>query len=349
MFIDLMRSKPTKEKIANKSTLLRLGLLLGFLTSCTDSAVSLNTEQATLRAGQGTISSAFSRDGQFEFVGSFHHGGDLWRRSDNEHLYSWNHKKDQYSAIRSAVFSEDDKFVATTTGDSVVIWEIATGQSMRFFQSVIDRQPPGSIGPNISTPERILAIDMAKNYILLGQENNQAVVFDSLRGGIIGTLPHDGPVSSVSLDDSANFAATGSHDGYVRYWSLDAGEQLFSWQHNQPIDLVLLSPSGKLIVGAAYKGAVSLWYTSDGREAMQFYKVNQGITALALNQAETKLLIGTSREKIILWDLENQRIAKTWTVPNDGPWHKAAILSVAFGMEQRYLAAASNGYTYAFD
>tara|TARA_B100000959_G_scaffold197511_1_gene206581 strand:+ start:273 stop:440 length:168 start_codon:yes stop_codon:yes gene_type:complete len=52
-------------------------------------------------------------------------------------------------------------------------------------------------------------------------------------------------------------------------------------------------------------------------------------------------------EQVFLQDMEDLSVLDRWQVPNDGPWHKADILSVSFdGLTNSYLAAASNGITY---
>lgn len=288
-------------------------------------------EHRVRQANQGMISAAFSPDGQLEFIGSFNHGGSLWRTRDEERLYNWNHSADRYSAMRNAVFSDDNKFVATTEGNTMVLWDTTSGEAIRYWE----------------TPSRILSIDMARQYVLLGQENNFAVLFDTVQGGIIGTLQHDAPVTSVSMDNDAMFAATGSLDGSVRYWSLDTGAELERWTQQQPIELVVLSGSGKIMFTAAYQGAVSLWSLSTSEETRRLYDKNPGITSARFDSKEERLLLGTSRERIILWELAAGQATINWKVPNDGPWHKAAILSVSFSNEPgNYLAAASNGYTY---
>ena len=291
-------------------------------------------DQGFRQANKGFLSAAFSSDGSFEFISSFNHGGSLWQTVDGERLYDWNHKSNSYSAIRAAVFSEDNKFVATAEDDTVVLWNVSNGESIRYWHS----------------PTRILSIDIAKQYVLLGQDDDTARLINIVAGGIVRELNHEGAVSSVSLSVDAEYALTGSHDGSARYWSLATGEELYRKQYDQPIDFVLLSNDGRLALSAAYQGKVSIWSTADGKEILSLYRRNPGITSARFKANLTELLVGTSRETIILWDLATGREKEKWRVPNDGPWHKAAILSVSFNESQLgFLAAASNGFSYRFD
>lgn len=298
------------------------------LAGCTD---TVPTDQGFRQASRGMISAGFSEDGSLSFVGSIDHGGSLWQIASKERLYNWNHAGEQYSAFRAAVFSEDGQFVATTQGQAMALWSTSTGEAIRYWQS----------------PSRILAVAMSKQYVMLGQDNDVAILFDTVSGGVVGGLQHDGPVSSVAIDQHAKFALTGSHDGTVRYWSLDSGEELQHWANKQPIDLVQLSPNQKIAFSAAFQGEVILRNATTGEDILQLYKRNPGVISARFNASATKLLLGTSREKIILWDLVTESVAKTWHVENDGPWDKAAIIAVGFVEgSDRYLAAASNGISY---
>ncbi len=55
-------------------------------------------------------------------------------------------------------------------------------------------------------------------------------------------------------------------------------------------------------------------------------------------------------EQVFLRDMGDLSVLDRWQVPNDGPWHKADILSVSFdGLTNSCLAAATNGITYQFN
>lgn len=301
-------------------------LFLVLLTACSD---TVSTEQAFQLAHRGIITASLTENGELAFVGSFNEGGSLWRMADHERLFNWNHSKEETTSIRASAFSEDGLYVVTSADRDMALWNATTGQSIRFWRS----------------PSKITSIDIARQYVLIGQTNNSAVVFDTIRGGVIGSLQHRDIVSDVSLDDAAKFALTGSHDGIARYWSLDNGAEIYAWPHGTPIELVQLSQNGQYALTVAYQGPVNLWDTRNGELVKELYAKNPGI--LSARFGPDQLLLGTSREKVILWDLEHYEKIQSWKIPNAGPWHKAAVISVAFSQHLNgYRVIASDGISY---
>jgi WD40 repeat protein len=303
----------------------------------------LSTGEGFQQANEGLFCAEFSHDGSMLFVASFSHGGSLWLTAENERLYNWNHTKGEYSAIHTAVFSQDDKFVASTEGKTLVLWNTASGEPIRHWES----------------PSNILSLAIGQQYVLLGLDSrcdglatdcdNLALLFNTVEGGVVGSLEHDARVSSVAISSDAEFALTGSHDGSVRVWSLDSGQEIRRWQHHKPVDLIVLSDDDRIALTTAYQGRVSIWDTHTGTESIRLYDVNPGITSARFNHDNSKLLLGTSREQVILWSVEAGEVLQTWAVPHDGPWHRSAVLSVGFDRNEQYLlATASNGFTYRF-
>jgi WD40 repeat protein len=262
--------------------------------------------------------------------------------SDHERLFNWNYNIEEPSAIRSAVFSEDGQFFATSEDHTIALWKVSNGQSVRFWNN----------------PSRTTSLDMAKQYVLIGQDNNTALVFDIINGEVIGSLQHSAVVSSVSMDDKAKFALTGSHDGVARYWSLDNGAEIHAWAHQTQVEFVRLSQDGKYALTAAYQGPVSIWNTQTGENISVLFTKNPGIISARFDVNSNQLLLGTSREKVILWDIAEQSEKTRWKIPYEGPWHRAAIVALSFVKDkvadnnqskQQYRVIASDGMSYVFD
>jgi WD40 repeat protein len=319
----------------------RLSLLLACLIAlfgCSDQ----DSPTATYKiADQSLLSAAYSRDATKYFVGALHHGGSLWKTSagqisTSERLYDWNHNPKDYSAIRVAAFSANGQYVATTEGNSMALWSTETGESQRYWQS----------------PTRIIDLDISSTgeYALLALDNQSAVLFNLMRGGIVGTLRHDETISSVSINDEATLALTGANDGIAWIWSLEDGNPLFELSHKFPVNFVALSPSGDWAITAAYQGGVYVWSTKTGKKLVELFRVNPGITALEFSDTEDQILIGTARESILLAQRASGETIKRWKIPNNGPWHKAAVVAVSFGDQksslQQYHAIGSTGFAY---
>lgn len=282
------------------------------------------------------MSAAWSADGSLGFVGTLNEGGALWRTDNGARLHQWNHDTGENSAIRSAAFSGNGAYVGTTVGSELVLWDVITGARLRHWQA----------------PSRILSLSLSEDggFAFLGLESNEAVMFYTLEGGLVGRLQHDRPVLSVATSNDANrgLSAAGST---VRLWSLATGRQLMAFDVGAPIDFVTLSPDGNLGLVAAYMDKVVLTDLSGVRPIHHtLYERNPGISTARFSGDGQHLLLGTAREKVFLWDLQTKTLAEEWEVPITGKWVKAAILSVAFGeRDGQYLAAASSGYSYVLE
>ena len=325
---------------------------------CTTACAPKGEPDSSLEvAEKGLISAAFSPDGDYLFTGSFQHGGALWNHETGERLYNWNLAPGSYSAFSTADFSEDGKFVATTDGQSVTIWDVDGGSVAGHLQS-----PAQALGikntsaiwtsPESETywqkPGRIIDLALSRQYLLLGLENQIALLVDITSRSVIGGLPHDDVITSVAMDQAAELAVTGSRSGAAHLWSLETGARLASYQTKSAINFVAISDNGAYLVVCAAQGPVQLIETKAEGRTIELSKGNPGVTAARFDTRLGRLLIGTSRERVSLFNLSDGIKVQDWAISNDGPWHKAAVIDVAF-TDTNPVAVGSNGRSYHLD
>lgn len=308
---------------------------------------------STKLAQHGLLSAALTTDGKYLFTGSFQHGGALWDQNAQARLYDWNHTTDGYSAYLVADFSEDGHYLATTDGSSVLIWDTLSGEAGLYLESPaqslsiqntrdIWQTNNGESSEYWRKPARILSLALSKQYLLLGLENQVALLVNISDQSVIGALAHDDVLTGVAMDDSAKYAVTGTRNGTMTLWSLEDGSKVSQVTYSSPIAFVQISPDGRQVISAALKGPVALHNTEDGEEKILF-KGNPGIISTAFGQQG--IILGSSREKVWEIDILSGQIVKTWQVPKRGPWHKAAILAVTQQSNHRQ-AIASDGFAY---
>lgn len=331
-----------------------LAVLLGCLVSATACTPENTPSDSFTVANQGLLCAAYSPDGEHLFTGSFQHGGALWQQVSGERLYNWNLKAGEYSAFSSADFSEDGNFVAVSNGETVTIWNVASGEVVTHLQS-----PAQSLAIENATeiwatengneywskPGRVLDLALSKQYLLLGLENQVSLLIDTASRSVIGALPHQDVITAVAMDEMARFAITGSRDGEAIVWSLDSGKMQSTYQTASAITFVDIAATGEVAIVASYQGPVELISTSTSEPIATLFKTNPGITAARFDRVRKRLLIGTAREQIMLFDLGSNTLLQNWQIPFDGPWHKAAIVDLAFGVNGP-VAVASNGQAY---
>lgn len=311
------------------------------LTGCDE---GLSPSDSIEVASVGAYGGAFSDDGHFGVVGSIHQGGSLWRVTDGERLYNWNHHKGEYTSVTTADFSPDGKWALTADSHTLVLWNIEDGSAFRFWTA------PGEV--------LSIALSNGGNYALLGLGNNTAVVFDVIRGGVRRTFHHQGRVRSVDLSSDFKLALTGSEDQTAKLWDLESGKLLHTIQHEDEVQMVTLSPDGSRALSAAKYDKALVWNTATGEAVgtipLAAEKLKRGVrfTAAKFSGDGRYLLTGLPDRVVQLWDTQSMHEVGRWLLPKRDAWKPtgAAVVAVAFGdRPQHFYAMASNGYIHQLD
>ncbi len=318
-----------------------IGLYLLLLLSGCDEATP--PKSSWENAVQGLYTAALSNDGKYGISGSINHGGALWDMESKERLYNWNHTKGEYTGIVAAAVSPENRYAATASHRTIVLWEVANGSPIWFWTA------PGNILSMALTPNG--------DYALLGLDNHTAVVFDIKNGGVKRTLHHNSRVRSVALSNDAKYALTGSDDRTAKLWELQSGEMLHTWKHENQVITVRLSSSGQYAFSAAQGDRAVIWNTGNGSIKKELpikkgpYIASAAYTAASFSDDETELLTGTNSQLVQLWKIQNGEAIKSWKVGKKDRWKptSATVLAVSFSNKRgRYFAIASNGMSYEF-
>ncbi len=317
-----------------------LCLLIG-LAGCDDATPPKSSWE---NAVQGLYTATLSNDGKYGISGSINHGGALWDMESKERLFNWNHTKGEYTGIVAAATSPENRYAATASHRTIVLWEVDTGAPVWFWTA------PGNILSMALTPNG--------DYALLGLDNHTAVVFDIKNGGVKRTLHHNGKVRSVALSNDAKYAMTGSDDRTAKLWELQSGEMLHTWKHGNQVISVRLSGSGQYAFSAAQGDKAVIWNTGNGSVKKELpikkgpYIASAAYTAATFSADESELLTGTNSQLVQLWKVQNGQELKRWKIGKKDKWKpvSATLLAVSFSNKRgRYFAIASNGMSYELE
>ena len=111
-------------------TLLVFVAITLFISACQKSSKPVQSMEV---ASVGLHSAALSEEGEYAIAGSIYHGGSLWRLSDNERLYNWNHTSEDPTTIVAADFSDDGRWGLSADPHTMVLWNTGTGQGSRYW------------------------------------------------------------------------------------------------------------------------------------------------------------------------------------------------------------------------
>ncbi len=298
-------------------------------------------------ASKGAQGAAISADGDWAAIGSVHQGGSLWKISTRERLFNWNHRKDEQTTILSADFSPDGKWAITAGPHTLVLWNVETGQPLRFWTS----------------PGEVLSVALSNStrsgiYALLGLSDHSAVIFNVDKGRISRTFNHQGRVRSVDLSDDLSVALTGSEDQSSVLWDVKTGEALHRQEHQNDVQIVALSPNGQRAFSAGKYDKALVWNTSDGKLINEVPIPNELLirglrfTSARFNETGSQLLTGKPDQTVQLWKVAaNGEIteSKRWRLPKRDAWKPTGAAVVALSFDESagtYHAVASNGFIH---
>lgn len=307
------------------------------LIGCTEP--SHEPESVLEVASVGLNAGRFSERGEFACVGSLYHGISLWRTSDRERLFDWNHKKNESTVLIDCQFTPDGKWAITADVSTLVLWNTETGEGVRYWQA----------------PGEILSVALSPDgrFALLGLNDHTAVLFNIQAGGVVRTLHHNNRVRSVDISADGKIALTGSEDFKAIAWNLKTGEAISTQQHNDDVQLVKLSSDGSLALSVSKYDSALLWKTSDGSKIGELdlgaQKITRGLrfTSARFSEDNNWLLTGRPDQIISLWSTKNLEEVERWKIPKRRAWKPqgASIIDVAFAPQQnRYFGLSSNGF-----
>lgn len=317
-----------------------LGIMISTLIACGEKTPPSASYEL---ARKGINGGALSVNGEFSVVGSLFDGGSLWRNSDNERLYNWNHSENNDDrVIISADIDNTNTRALTADASTIVLWDINTGHASRFWTS----------------PAEILDSKLTNGgrYAMLGLADHSAVIFDAVRGGLTRTFHHKGRVRSVDVSDDNRIAITGSEDQTAVVWQLSDGERLFTVPHKEDVQLVKLSRDGRYALTAAKYDRVELWDVQQqhslGVIPLKKQQLKRGlrVTAAEFSHDGSFLLIGYPNQTVELRSVQSLAVVKQWHLPKRNKWQPtaAAVIGLAFDKkEEHYWAMSSDGFVHA--
>jgi len=302
--------------------------LILLLQACVPNGESPSASREIAR--QGVYSAQFSHDGRWLAVGSLHHGGSLWSLWPPERHFDWNHAEGARTEILASAFSADQRFVATASNRTIVLWVRQTGEALSFWNA------PGDILD--------IALTGTGRYAALAMQDYSATLFDIQNGGIHQRLQHDGTVFDVSIDGSDRLVASGSDDLTARVWRIDNGKEILRLQHGNQVRTVELNRDGRWLFTSAMREPGKIWDSASGRKLVEIARPAGHYSAAKFSHDSRYLLTGSSDGLVTLWKTTDGKQLKQWQLGNTFSWNQPRLLveDVAFTGSE-YYAVTTDG------
>jgi RNA polymerase sigma factor (sigma-70 family) len=206
--------------------------------------------------------------------------------------------KDLQPSIGGAAMSPDGKTLAVNCGQTIGLWDIATGKRLTSLKDEGDYYtfdlaflPDGRTLAASPGSTRVRFWDLAT-----GKRRH---VFDA----------HEQPVRTLAIAPTGKTAVTGGPDGQVREWDIATGKPLRVFPHETrpPTYHTALryAPDGKTLA-CAYFGGISLWDTARGERlrTISVPPAQHRIISMHFSSDGSKLVYQGIDDKVLrLWDV----------------------------------------------
>jgi WD40 repeat protein/tRNA A-37 threonylcarbamoyl transferase component Bud32 len=239
---------------------------------------------------------ALSRDGQFVLTGSDDNSARLWSVATQALIGSpLLHAR----PVENVAFSPDGSRLLTAGRDqSIRLWAIVPLESIRL-------EDPGQFWV------RNLAFSAdGKTLLTAGHESGRSGavrVWDVATGKLLGTpLVHKGMVIATAFSPDHSTVATAGMDGSVRLANAVTGQAGYVLPHSQPVNVVVFSPKGDLVLTGSENGAAQLWETQTGKPIGKPLEHRRGVMTAAFSPTGDAFFTGSNDGSLRLWRTKDQ-------------------------------------------
>ncbi|MDZ7925244.1 MAG: hypothetical protein U5M23_14580 [Marinagarivorans sp.] len=308
---------------------------LFLFSACQPTAAPYTSEYLLLKSiNSAAISEAYL------IIGSLDQGALVYSKSLKAPIYHW-HMGANDPAIDAIAIASNAPTAITTSANNLVIWDLATGKSRHFLTA------PAGINS--------VAINDEGSLAALGLANQQAIVIDLNKGGIIHTLNHRSAINTVALWQKTRLL-TGEEANQATLWSLTSGKQIATQSHGDGVTKVGFLNKGELALSSSRYDAIKIWQTQENgqlkntlstrKKAMQAGK--RLVDFATLNNAE--LLLGYSDRAIEWRKRGEEKIETRWNLTKKIPLtiDSKALIAVGIFNHQK-VAVTSNGQLHTLE
>jgi WD40 repeat protein/serine/threonine protein kinase len=252
--------------------------------------------------------------------------------------------------VSSVAVTPDGKYVVSGSGNTVRLWDLATGQEVRRFRA------------GLLSSVNTLAVTPDGKYVVLESGENTVQVWDLATGKQVRRFRAAllSSVNTLAVTPDGQYVVSGSGKT-VRLWDLATGKEVrrftghegWVWStgtsrmdiigklfrsHERWVRSVAVTPDGKYVVSGSWDGTVRVWDLAAAQEVRRFG--HWGVVwSVAVTPDGKYVVSGSSDKTVCLWDLATGQAVRRFT------GHEWGVSSVAVTPDGKYVVSGSGDKT----
>jgi len=316
-----------------KKQLLLILIIFSLLNSFSQEKYPLETVLQTGHSKHITCS-AFSPDGKYIVTGGYDNAIILWNIKNGREIRTFN---GHTAKIRSIAFSSDGtKILSSSADNKTIVFDVLTANALQTI--------------NVKTKELRKAVFSPDDSKILTMDNRDEIkVFDANTGNELGTYKKSFSASINSFwisPDGQNIVSYLNYKQAVVH-NIKTSKELFKINFDKT-NTISYSADGKYIAIGSAKLFAEVFDATTG-ELVNRYKDNEKVkcdgcnTLVAISNDSKKLLTGTTKTGLSLWDIQKGTKIKTFMQNKDRLRH------IAFSPDDKYVLAKTDDVIFVFD
>lgn len=231
--------------------------------------------------------------------------------------------------IEIPVFSQDGKFLLTTSLGKAMVWDALSGEPIASFSR--DNDKISVITGFFSPADKPIVATMTRS--------NGVLSLWELRPErkLVASEPRNGTIFAVALSADGGHFVRGERDR-LTVWDVHSGKLVHEWKTASHVitDLIFSADSARIIT-AADDGRIRIFDAVSNQKVVEFPVDEQSIDRIILSPDASKLLVVAGNTRVSLWDLSGKQISSARS-------HQDSIIGAGFTVRGIRLATAESDY-----
>jgi WD40 repeat protein len=266
-----------------------------------------------------------SNDGTLGLFIPFKANPQLWNMVTKQPLLQIIQTKDQVSQPDFAVFSDNNRFLATIYGNTFGVWDLSKPRQDFYFGMPSDIQ--------------FFCLNNNGNIAVVAMKNNLIQAIDLFNRQLVGSYRAFSKITAMSCDQNAQRILIGTDEKKTILWSAaNNGTVLHEWTLPDPTSFALISPQGNYSLISAGPYSSFVWNNNSFEKVLSLHRRNQFfrfaykellmITGATISNDEATMAVVTPSGLIQLWDLNKHALDKQWSYTRSRGWPPKANFGI---------------------